>query len=328
MKSSVENCTFLGYPAITARNDQLEITLVPALGSNLMAIKHVPSGLAVLRTPDSMETFHENPFLVGMPVLFPPNRLEDGKLPCGDTVYSFDLNEPKLHNHIHGLVHDKPWKVVRQEVTNSGAILETELDSADFPDIQLQFPLRFVLRMTSELDGSQVRIGMTVENHSNVAFPWGLGYHTTFRFPLANDGDLSRCTMTLTAKRRWALSDRLLPTGVLLESEDLKALREGIVLVDKPLDDVFLSSVVDGGGNECVLTDPDAGLLVRYTADHSFLHWVIYNNDSHQGYVCPEPYTWVTNAPNLSLDAKLTGLRTIQPGEKVHTSTEIVVESL
>lgn len=316
----------LTYPAVSVNNGCLKITVIPELGSNLIGIEELTGGIALLRTPETLEQFHQHTYRSGTPVLFPPNRLEDGELHFRDTVYQFHLNEPKYHNHIHGLVHDKPWTLKGIQETVGGAIIETEFDAANFADVLQQFPHRFILRMKIELDGWCVRTTMDVLNASDTVFPWGLGYHTTFNFPFATAGDLSRCRMVLTAKRRWELTDRLLPTGRLLDSADLSELRAGADLTGKPLDDVFLSEVVDGGGNECVLTDPAAKLTVTYRADDSFPHWVVFNADSYQGYVCPEPYTWVTNAPNLPLDANLTGVRSLDPQESARVVTEIVVQ--
>ncbi len=328
MNPTVEKTNFLGYAAITAQNGELEFTLVPDLGSNLISIRHLPTNTPLLHTPQSMTQYQENPVLWGTPVLFPPNRLEDGKLRFEGTTYQFDLNEPKLHNHIHGLVNSKPWRVVLTQVENGVAVVETEIDAREFPDITRQFPHPFVLRMRVTLDANSIDLGMSVHNVGQSAFPYGLGYHTTFLFPFRVGGELGHCRMKLGTKKRWELNERNLPTGRLLDSADLASFREGLNLTGKPLDDAFMSDVVDGGTNECVLTDVDANLQVVYQADKSFLHWVVYNADSKKGFVCPEPYTWVTNAPNLDLPATTTGVRVMAPGESEEFWTKIQVSTL
>lgn len=97
-----------------------------------------------------------------------------------------------------------------------------------------------------------------------------------------------------------------------------------MTLADTLLDDVY--SMAPGAPNEAVLTDPDAGLAIIYRADEQFGHWVIYNADGKSGFLCPEPYTWVTNAPNVNLPNDLTGFRALAPGQQARTVTEIAIK--
>lgn len=46
-------------------------------------------------------------------------------------------------------------------------------------------------------------------------FPWGFGYHTTFRYPVDPGGLLDTCTFSLPVEKQWILDERLLPTGEL-----------------------------------------------------------------------------------------------------------------
>jgi aldose 1-epimerase len=81
------------------------------------------------------------------------------------------------------------------------------------------------------------------------------------------------------------------------------------------LDDVFLSSIATGGDkNEAIMTDHNVGLELTYSCDPDFVIWVLHNRGGGHGFFCPEPYTWVTNAPNLPLDPSLTGLQSLAPG--------------
>lgn len=117
-----------------------------------------------------------------------------------------------------------------------------------------------------------------------------------------------------------------LPTGELVDIPYLEELREGKSLVEHALDDAFQTA--ESGANEAVLTDLNSGIRVVYSADEHFKHWVVYNHDARQGYLCPEPYTWITNAPNLQLPQELTGFRVLQPGEQVTTTTRIRMEEV
>ncbi len=161
----------------------------------------------------------------------------------------------------------------------------------------------------------------TVMNKGKEAFPWGIGYHTTFVFPAESS------LFSLTADQQWELDERLLPTGKLMDVPYKEALHEGMDLRHKHLDDVFLSSYQKRGGeNQAVIYHQHAHISIIYKADEQFKHWVVYNADGKQGYLCPEPYTWVTNAVNLDLPSSLTGLQVLEPGEETTAKSSITIE--
>src|SRR5690606_6572710 len=96
---------------------------------------HEPTGTELLRVPESVEAFWQRPALYGTPVLFPPNRIADGRFTYRGREYRFDINEPARGNHIHGFVHKRPWQLVRAEMDASGrAVVETCFDVATIAD--------------------------------------------------------------------------------------------------------------------------------------------------------------------------------------------------
>jgi aldose 1-epimerase len=308
---SISHSMYLGEPAVIAESDHLAITVVPGLGGKLVSIAHRATGLELLRQPQSRTEHDERPVLFGDPILFPPNRIADGRFTFAGRDYQFDVNEPDKHNHIHGFVYTRPWRLERVE-DGETILVEVAFDSAYHPEVERQLPHRFSLRVQYRLTGSILQKRALVTNHSDAALPLGFGYHTTFRFPFAPDGDLSNCRFSIPAAQRWLLDSRNLPTGQLVDV-DPHDVEEGLHIDGIPLDDVFRAD--ESLQNEAVLTDRQAGLEVRYRCDVLFKHWVVYNGDGRQGFICPEPYTWVTNAPNLSLPAELTGMRALGPGE-------------
>ncbi|MCL6457686.1 MAG: aldose 1-epimerase [Gorillibacterium sp.] len=330
MENFLENIEFLGEAAVCARNAELEMIIVPAWGSTVVSLKHRRTGVEILRSPQSKEQFWMNPALYGTPVLFPPNRIEDGAFTWNGQDYQFDCNEEKLGNHIHGFVMRKKWELTGARYEAGRVVIETLFDSSKDLEVLRQFPHPFTILLTFELEDSILKQTATITNTGKESFPWGLGYHTTFNFPFVPSDPLSACRFSLTADKQWELTERFVPTGKLLEIPDALALNgAGITLVDRPLDDAFLSLVGAGGErNEAVLTDETSGIVVTYEADAHFKHWVIYNNDSTKGYLCPEPYTWITNAPNLDLDTALTGLAVLEPGKEtiVHCQIKVAVQ--
>lgn len=337
MGAFVEYITFLGERAIRATNDHLSFMIVPAWGSNLISLIDRRTGTAVLRVPDSAEQFRRDPILYGTPILFPPNRIEDGRFSYRGRDYRFDVNEPKRGNHIHGFVYNRPWNVVRAEVDDARrAVVVTQFDAADYEAVVRQFPHKFIIRMRYSLVGNCVHKIAQVFNNGPEPFPVGLGFHTCFRFPEET------ARFALTAEKRWRLNDRMLPTGELEDIPYKKELRKGMSLERFALDDAFLSNAgaasvkgdkADSLGqagvpNEATLYIPSADVKISYRAGSDFKHWVVYNGDGRAGFICVEPYTWVTNAPNLDLPAALTGFQELRAGESKTFETSIMISKV
>ncbi|REK71230.1 aldose 1-epimerase [Paenibacillus paeoniae] len=321
---AIEEFQLYGESAIRAWNEELEIVLVPSWGSNLLSLRSISKNLDLLRFPQSREEYEGDPFMYGLPILFPPNRIADGMFDYNGTKYCFTINDPTEHNHTHGLVFDSPWKLLRAEAEGERIMLETVIDSEEHEGILAQFPHLFTVHMQYILERTSLTVEATVSSQDSAPFPWGLGYHTTFNFPFDGSGDLTSCQFALNADKQWELNERFLPTGKLVDIPYLEQLRQGTSLVGHALDDAFQTANI--GANEAVLTDSGSGIRVVYSADEQFKHWVVYNHDSKQGYLCPEPYTWITNAPNLGqLPEELTGFRVLHPGEQAKTTTRISI---
>jgi len=345
----VEETTFLGQRAVRASNGVLSMVIVPAWGSNLISLVYEPAQAELLRVPASADAFLRQPVLYGTPVLFPPNRIAGGRFVYRGRTYQFDVNEPERGNHLHGFVYNRPWELVYAGTDEAGRpVVTTRFDLATSPerdDILRQFPHHFVLTMRFILDGATLRHETEVNNAGSEPFPFGLGFHTTFVFP-------ENGRFALTAAKRWRLDERLLPTGDLEDIPFGEELRRGITLAGVALDDAFfvgeaaggstatlsypIRRVVQGdaqksGENESSAVersgdrDGVAEMTIRYEADSQFRHWVVYNAHGRRGFVCPEPYTWITNAPNLNLPPSLTGLQELQPGERRRFTVSIRV---
>jgi len=324
---AIEPFDLYGETAIRAWNEELELILVPAWGSNLLSLRSRSKNLDLLRFPQSRQAYEADPFMYGLPILFPPNRIADGKFEFNGMKYGFNINDPAEHNHTHGLLFDAPWKLLRAVDEGERIVLETIIHSKDHEGILAQFPHLFTVRMRYVLHQATLTVEATVSSQDSAPFPWGLGYHTTFNFPFNGSGDLALCRFALNVDKQWLLDERFLPTGELVDIPYSKQLREGKSLVGHALDDAFQTANI--GANEAALTDLGSGIRIVYGADKQFKHWVVYNHDSKQGYLCPEPYTWITNAPNLrQLPEELTGFRVLQPGEQVMTTTRIRFEEV
>ena len=70
---------FHGLQAVEFSKGDYTALLVPSVGANLVRLANTRLGVEILRTPaaDEAETFLGRPQVFGLPVLFPPNRIEE-----------------------------------------------------------------------------------------------------------------------------------------------------------------------------------------------------------------------------------------------------------
>lgn len=326
MNAVVENITFLGQAAVRVTTEKLEGVVVPGWGSNLISLRWLPTNTALLRTPESAEAYHARSALYGTPVLFPPNRIENGTFTFQGREYRFPITDTARNLHSHGVLRHAAWTVTRAEAEGGEALVETSLVSEDTPEVYAALPHRFTVRHQFRFTADAVELRFVLESRDEAPMPWGLGYHTTLLMPLTDGGSLERCTIQVPVAQAWALSDKLTPTGELTDYSHREALAEGMSLSGVKLDDVLLAD--PNQPVEAVMTDEAAGLRVAYTADKRFKHWVIFNNGGDSGFICPEPYTWVTNAPNLDLPYELTGVQVLAPGETAEAVTKLSVSAI
>lgn len=325
----ISTVQFLGQTAIRASNGPLEMTIVPGWGGQLLSLRSVSQGLELLRVPVSSEAYLQKPVLYGIPILFPPNRIERGAFEFAGRSYQLELNDASRQHHIHGLVYSRPWVVHTTYENEQETVVVTEFDASKHEEVLAQFPHPFRLRMSYALRGEQLTMAAEVTNLSDSEMPWGLGYHTTVNFPFRSGDPLAGCSIRSTVDRRWVLNSLFVPTGELEEYPAKDELQRGMSLEGVKLDDVLQSTAAQPGDpNEAVLTDHSTGLELTYRCDPEFLVWVLHNGGGDKGYLCPEPYTWVTNAPNVPRDRKLTGLQSLQPGESKTVSTDLALRWL
>ena len=65
--------------AIVLRNREYEAVIIPDAGANCISLVHLPSGDQLLRVPENGRKLREGSNVFGLPLLFPPNRVRDGR---------------------------------------------------------------------------------------------------------------------------------------------------------------------------------------------------------------------------------------------------------
>lgn len=288
----------------------IRAVIVPSVGSNMIALRHDKLGAKVLHEPGSLEELMNASTAFGYPVLMPPNRIWKARFELDGVVYEFPVNREDYH--IHGLVHNIEWKVVTHTASeDEGAVLVTEMDSAEHPSVQRTYPQHFKLSMKFVLKDGTVTVETRCENFSDTALPFGVGFHPYFNTPMTEQSSKDLCFARLAAQEHWEL-ERCFPTGQRHEPSGDFDFREFKPVSSLALDDLY-GRVLD---RSAVLEDRGSGLRLTVTASESYPFWVVWTGASPSApFICFEPYSCVTNAPNLDMPISETGLKLLEKGE-------------
>lgn len=293
-----------GVPIYTMENDQLLVSLCPSFGNNLFRIWDKIAEREVLRVPANPEELKKAPGHYGTPLMMPPNRIRQGAFSFRDRSYQFELNSGGK-NHIHGFLRSRPWTVTDSGQRGKVNFVKSAFSTADFPEVLKQYPHPLIIEITYELNESTLTQKVRAINQGASPAPYGFGLHTWFLL----DGQPEEWSLQLPASHIWELDEELMPTGNLLPLGEYAELAQGLNLQGQTLDTVF-----EIGNNPRTAVLSKDGYEIRYTGSELYKHWVIFTQGEAKDYICLEPYTWVTNAPNLNLDPEITGLQGVEPG--------------
>ena len=301
-----------GNPAIKLENDHLECLLLPTFGNNLVRIYDKRASREVLRIPDSPDAIKAKPGHFGTPIMLPPNRIRRGQFLFEGRPYQMEVNTPEGH-HIHGFLRNRAWRVTKLD----NASVTTEFLTADYPEILKGYPHELKVSCTYQLSGTNLKQIVSIENRSKLNAPVGFGLHTWFLL----DGQPERWRLHAPATDIWALDSETMPSGELIELGKFSALNDAMPLAGNDFDTIFRV----GKKQTVAKLMRDDGYAITYTPSAEYLHWVFYTKGVAKDFLCLEPYTWVTNAPNLNLPDEITGLRKVEAGGSLILNVELSI---
>lgn len=286
-------------------------------GANCISLRHSATGARILREPpDPMRL--DNPYLYGMPLLFPVNRISDGRFVFRGREYVFPVNEPNTGCHLHGTLHETPFAVTAR----SGDSLTAEY-TADAAHPYLSFPHAFTLRLTYRLMKDGLHLTVALINQSGENMPYFLGFHTTFNLALTPETNPEAVIAMVQAD--WEIERNMetyLPTGCLSEFDAISStLTAGTWHpTDRPISRHYRAC----SEGLLTLTDPENNLRVVYHNDSSYGFRLIYGDGN--SFLCMEPQTCMANAANAPFPRSETGFAFLQPNETKLFSSHIGLE--
>lgn len=309
---------FQNEKAVGLKAGKYEAVILPELGGNLISFRDVESDYKFLREPleGQMDDFKAQPGIYGIPVLYPPNRYEDGEFPWRGQVYHLPVNEAATGNHLHGFLHTSKWNVEQfgTTATESYVIVTVKVD--EHHEMYQYLPFKFTVKLKYSLSEYGLAQHLFVINEGQNEMPCLFAFHTAINAPFATGSAASDYKVKATIGERWQMSDRMLPTGQYqpLSEEEKQMQGEGVYPFFTSLDNHYTARP-QNGRNVMELTDTKLGVTLVYDVGTSYKQWMIWNNGAKEGFFCPEPQINLVNAPKSTLPAEEIGLFSLQPGE-------------
>lgn len=310
--------TFQGRRAVVLQWGAVQATVLPEVGANLVSFRDLAQGFTLLHEPgaDEMDDFRRTPYLYGTPVLFPPNRYDDGVISYAGKRVQLPVNEPSTGTHLHGVLYDYPWEVkdFGSNRVESYVVLSVQVDERH--PLFAAWPYCFSIELRYGLNELGLSQHVLVRNTGDDPMPCLLGFHTAINAPFAEHGDAENYRCRISIGERWELDGRGLPTGVRLPlSAAEEALRDvGAYPFAQPMDHHY-TALADRGYNRMELWDMAQDVTLVYDVGPSYGQWMFWNHYGQPGFFCAEPQVNVVNAPGVGLPENEVGLFPVRPGE-------------
>jgi aldose 1-epimerase len=297
----------------TMANGQLALTLLPELGGCIARLQAYSDGqwIDLLRPTPSDTT---NPGQTSSFLMLPwANRIAHGRFTFDGQTYQLRTT-PDDGTARHGDVRGRPWQVARADAF----VHSLTFDSRQHEGVN--WPFTFSAQQTFTLNDNQINVHTTLTNLDARPMPGGFGHHPYFVRP----ADPAALSLKISASGYFPLTEALLPIGE--------------VRPVPPELDFRQSRPILGDHYDHLLTQLDhtqpieiayhrSGLRVLLTMEPAYRHILIYTPPGEPS-IAIEPMTMATNAHNLTLDAAVTGLWVIPPGESRQAAFTLTVERL
>lgn len=289
------------------KSHNYEAQIVPEYGMNCIKAVCANPAVDMLKTPQNVDILgNDDAFLYGMPILFFPNRISNGRFEFEGREYKFPINEPRLNNFCHGTLHKLPFEVVEYDNEHIKGVFVATKNSP-----YLTFPHSFEFYVEYRVKEEGIYQIISIKNTSDKNMPVALGFHTTFNLSDRNSIKIP------AAKEVERNAETFLPTGKMYDNFELKAfLNKGIF---RP-HDKLISKLFELDGREMQIFDEDTKTKITYIFDAKYIYCMLYSSNG-KDHICIEPQTWITDCPNLEVNQDECGFEYIEPNKtKIYTS--------
>lgn len=315
---------YKGEPCVEISAGGYYALIIPAMGSNVIRLRDTVRKIDVFRFSEelSIETYKASPEVYGFPTLYFPNRLDNGVIATSDGVYRFPINEmPPYSNYMHGFLHKRVHKIKSLATDGEKAVAVFEYHYDDKDEMFKYFPLEFVLEIKYVLSENGLEQFYSLSNLSDKKLPVGIGSHTAIKAPFADGGDVRNIRLYAPVGDKILLDNRCLTTGEFKEQNDYDkqypdgAINPATSVIDNDMYFALMGKLDGKDFHGVVAEDVKTGKKVCYETGEEYGFWIFWNEWGNKGYFCPEPMTWMINAPNLTVPKAKSGYREISKNE-------------
>lgn len=288
-------------------------TVLPAFGGILrqLVLRQGEKRYKVIDTANSAQALLADETYASA-LLYPfPSRIFQGVYRFDGEAYALPLNETLRSNALHGFVHGKVFRVVREEATAHHAQLSVQYD---YPGDVPGYPFRFLLTATYTLTDQGLDVSFMALNTDTKRSPSAFGWHPYFTLNNADTDDLE---LTLPVATEIHLDQHMIPNS---EHPATAAHRGPASLKGVSFDTPFVvdkQRVNAQNRAETVLRWPQEGVSLVVEQSASLPYLVIYT-PGRRDTVAIEPLTANVDAFNNG-----EGLTVLNPGESL-TGTIVV----
>lgn len=272
----------------------------PERGANCISLRNEKYNAVILREPNKSGEL-DNPYLYGMPIIYPANRIFGGSFEFEGRTYKFPINEPETNCHLHGILHETEF-----EITES----ETSFVKCVFDRPYLDFPHLFRIEMVYSLSADGLEQRTKITNLSEENMPNFLGFHTTFNVPFLERASAEDVRLYAEIGNEIERDKNYLPTGRLLPYDDISERINGGEFM--PLEKALSRHCGAKKDGRIELTDIKQGIRLIYETDKKFA-WRLFYNGNADSYICLEPMNCAVDCANSPLGRSECGFDFIAP---------------
>ena len=266
---------FHGLKGVEFSKGDYTAVLIPEMGANLVRLANTRLGAEILRTPGAGEigTFRSRPQVFGLPILFPPNRIADGRYTFEGRTYRYPITIEKERNYHHGVLKSEAFMVSKARETDEEVMIECRYyANAGNDAVYRDFPHEFKCKITYWLTAEGLEQEVMFSNRSKTRMPLGVGFHTPLTIPFAGGTDADY-VMRLAVGEEVELDGRNLPTGrrLPLSAQFSRLRREGLRVTGcEPIEAGFTLREIDVDGKPfrgALVENLRTGVRTFYEAD-------------------------------------------------------------
>jgi aldose 1-epimerase len=302
--------------ALELRAEDKKALALPGYGGHLLTLED--SRGPRLRAPSGLADYLMLPEAFGLPVLFPPNRIEGNRFSARGREYRLPANRPG-GLFIHGFLFERPWRTERVSTAGGAAELEMSFEAGEGGELFPWFPHPFRARLVYRLNGEGLFQTVAFENRGSSPMPFMLGFHSAFALP-GRDRDPESYRITIPIGDALQGSRRSEPDPASARFRTGRVLKRGEAVGAQ-----FLAEP-SAGPRETLIENLKTGSRLRYRTGGAYGYWMLWNQGGDDSFLCVEPQTCAVNAANLHEERDLFGFRMLGPGETFSAASSILLD--